>query len=134
MAWQEPKFEEPERVEFAQFNQFGDAVQGLFLETEERRNNFGKTEIHIKIKTGEDDDGTAQVKSVRANQRLLAQFANVRPGSLVRVEYTEDRENEGVDREGKPLKPSKIFRVLVDDGKKTGGAAKAAPTEDEIPF
>ena len=141
MAFVDTEFEEPERVQFAKLNAIGDSLEGIFAGTEERKNTFGKTEVHIKIKTGTADDGSANIESLRANQRLLAQIASVRRGALVRIEYVADQENDGVDREGQPLKPTKLYRVMVDNDKNvaTPGAAKAkrsnaALDDDKIPF
>lgn len=122
MAWIEPQFEEPERVQFAKLELIGDHIEGVFAGTQERKNNFGRTEVHVLIKTGETPEGETVIESLRTNQRLLAQVASVKRGSRVRIEYVDDRPNEGVDREGRPLSPTKLFRVQVDDGK-----AAAAP-------
>lgn len=116
MAWRETQFEEPERVQFAKLDLIGDNIEGVFAGTQERKNNFGRTEVHVLIKTGEGPDG-AIVESLRTNQRLLAQVASVKRGARIRIEYVDDRPNEGVDREGRPLQPTKLFRVQVDDGK-----------------
>jgi len=117
MAFVDTQFEEPEIVRFAKLELIGDAIEGIFAGTEERQNNFGKKEVHIKVKTGEAEDGEAVIESLRANQRLLAQVASIKRGAKVRIEYVEDRANDGVARDGTPLKPTKIYRVQVDDGK-----------------
>jgi hypothetical protein len=143
MAWVDTQFEEPVRVEYARFDRFGDALEGNFAGTEERKNKFDKMEVQILVKVGEGSDGVAEIKSVRANQRLLAQVAPIKRGALVRIEYIEDRPNDGVDKQGEPLKPSKIFRVQTDS---TPGARAAPrppasrredpppPSDDDIPF
>ena len=149
MAFVDTEFEEPERVQFAKLNNIGDSLEGIFFGTEERKNNFGKMEVHIRIKTGKADDGSAFIESLRANQRLLAQIASVRKGALVRIMYVDDQPNDGMDRDGQPLKPTKLYRVMVDDDKKAAGAQvkrSAKPAEpqgthlprqsddDKIPF
>jgi hypothetical protein len=137
MAWTDTQFEEPEIVKFAKLDQIGDDLEGIFAGTEERQNSFGKKEVHVKIKTGEGPDGEAVIESLRTNQRLLAQVASVRRGARMRIEYVEDRPNDGVDREGKPLSPTRLYRVQVDNG---ATAAKSQPvpsravSDDDIPF
>lgn len=122
MAWVSTNFEEPERIQFAKLDLIGDAIEGIFAGTEERKNNFGKNEVHIRIKTGENTDtGEVIVESLRANQRLLAQVAPIKRGQRVRIEYVSDRMNDGVGRDGTPLKPTKLYDVQIDDGK--GGIA-----------
>src|SRR6266849_11001118 len=115
--WTDTVFEEPERVQFAKLDLIGDSIEGVFAGTNERKNNFGKTEIHVLIKTGETPEGETIIESMRTNQRLLAQVASVKRGARIRIEYIDDRPNEGVDREGRPLQPTKLFRVQVEDGK-----------------
>jgi hypothetical protein len=134
MAWTDTKFEEPERVQFAKLEQIGDALEGVFAGTTERQNNFGRKEVHVLVKTGTSEDGEALIESLRTNQRLLAQVASVRRGALIRIEYVDDRPNEGVDREGKPLSPTKLFRVQVDDGKQAPAAPARVAASDDIPF
>jgi hypothetical protein len=88
------------------------------------------------VRTGTTSEGEAIIESLRTNQRLLAQIAPVKRGARIRIEYVDDRPNDGVDREGAPLNPTKLYRVQVDDGR----AAHAAPapaatgTDDDIPF
>jgi hypothetical protein len=134
MAYVETVFEEPEIVKFAKLELIGDSVEGIFVGTEERKNNFGKNEVHIKIKTGTGPEGESVIESMRANQRLLAQVAAVKRGAKIRIEYVDDRMNDGVDREGRPLKPTKLFKVEVDDGQKAAPAKSKAQNEDDIPF
>src|SRR3954466_7845743 len=117
MAWVDTKFEEPKRVQFAKLEQIGDVLEGVFAGTVEQQNSFGRKEVHILVKTGTSPDGEAEIESLRTNQRLLAQVASVRRGALIRIEYVDERPNEGVDREGRPLSPTKLFRVQVDDGR-----------------
>lgn len=140
MAYVDTEFEEPERIMFAKLESIGDSIEGIFAGTEERKNNFGKTEVHARIKTGESEDGEAIIESLRTNQRLLAQVASIKRGARIRIEYVDDRENEGVDRQGNALKPTKLFRVQVDDGKIPVQVQAPAqglggiPREDDIPF
>lgn len=129
MGWYEPSFEEPARVQFAKLDMIGDSVEGIFAGTEERKNNFGKTEVHVLIKTGETEDGPL-IESLRTNQRLLAQVASVKRGAKIRIEYVDDRANDGVARDGTPMKPTKLFKVQVDDGK----APAPAQRNEDIPF
>jgi hypothetical protein len=131
MAYVETVFEEPEIVKFAKLELIGDSIEGIFAGTEERKNNFGKTEVQIKIKTGTGPEGEPIIESLRANQRLLAQVAAVKRGAKIRIEYVDDRMNDGVDREGRPLKPTKLFKVEVDDGR---AAATSKANEEDIPF
>lgn len=128
MAFVDTHFKEPEIVKFAKLELIGDAIEGVFVGTEEATGKFGK-EVHIRVKTGEADDGEAVIESLRANQRLLAQVASVKRGALIRIEYVDDKMNDGVARDGTPLKPTKLYRVQVDDGKRA-----AVPATGEIPF
>jgi hypothetical protein len=134
MAWTDTQFEEPEIVKFAKLEEIGDSIQGIFAGTEERQNNFGRKEVHIKIKTGESQDGEAEIESLRTNQRLLAQVASVKRGAMIRIEYVEDRHNDGVDREGQPLKPTKLYRVQVDNGANASRPAAPSTQSNDIPF
>lgn len=126
MGWVDTNFEEPERIQFAKLDLIGDVLEGIFAGTEERKNSFGKTEVHIKVKTGVTGDGEAIIESLRTNQRLLAQVAAVKRGAQIRIEYVSDRPNEGVGRDGRPLSPTKLYKVQVDDGK--------SATTDGVPF
>lgn len=131
MEWEDTEFQEPERLDFAKFSQHGDAIEGVFLETRERKNDFGKNEVHALVMTGKTDDGTPTVAWVRTNQRLLAQVAPVKRGQRIRIEYVSDQPNDGVGRDGKPLSPTKLFRVRVA---KSGPAKPQPQGEDDIPF
>jgi len=122
MGWTDTVFEEPVRVQFAKLDLIGDDIEGVFAGTEERKNNFGKSEVHILIKTGHTQEGEPVMESLRANQRLLAQVASVKRGTKIRIEYVSDQPNDGVDKQGNPLKPSKLYRVQVDDGKSAAPA------------
>jgi hypothetical protein len=133
MDWVDTKFEEPEIIAFARLDHIGDFIEGVFAGTEERQNNFGRKEVHIKIRTGDGPDGEAVLESLRANQRLLAQVASVKRGSMVRIEYVEDRPNDGVDREGRPLSPTKLYRVQVANGVAAQRPAQQSNAND-IPF
>lgn len=130
MAWVETQFEEPERIEYATFAKHGDYVEGVFAETVERKNSYGKNEVHILVKTGEGADGIAEIKSIRANQRLLAQVASVKRGKRILIKYVDDQVNDGMDKAGEPLKPTKLFRVAVDDGRPSSRDVSS----DDIPF
>lgn len=139
MAWVETEFVEPVQTKFVNLNLIGDYVEGIFAGTEERKNNFGKTEVHALIKTGEGEDGEAIIESLRTNQRLLAQVASVKRGTRIRIEYVNDKPNDGVDKQGKPLQPTKLYKVQVDLTAKAPAQAPAqgiggVPREDDIPF
>lgn len=117
MAWTEPEFEEPEITKFAKLNLIGDSIEGMFAGTEEAKNNFGRSEVRIRIKTGESNEGEPVIEVLTANRRLLAQVAALRKGVRVRIEYVDDQINEGVGRDGTPMKPTKLYRVQFDDGR-----------------
>lgn len=135
MAWTKTKFEEPDDVRFVKLNKIGDAVEGIFAGTNERKNHFGKSEVQILIKTGENEDKSPIIEAMTANQRLLAQIAPVKRGTVVRIEYVADKPNDGVDREGRPLNPTKLYDVMVDDGKPAAAAAPASNGEQrKAPF
>lgn len=137
MEWMDTEFEEPEIIKFARLENIGDAIEGVFAGTEERQNNFNKTEVHIRIKTGEGPEGEPVIESLRANQRLLAQVAPVKRGSMIRIVYLEDRQNEGVGRDGRPLSPTKLYRVQTANGKPQAqrpAAQQGSPRDDSTPF
>lgn len=137
MEWTDTEFEEPEIIKFAKLDNIGDTIEGVFAGTEERQNNFNKTEVHVRIKTGEGPEGEPVIESLRANQRLLAQVAPVKRGSMIRIEYTEDRANDGVGRDGRPLSPTKLYRVQMANGKPQSQrptAQQKPPQGDDIPF
>jgi hypothetical protein len=135
MSWIDTQFKEPERRDFAKLDMIGDALEGIFAGTEDITGKFG-SDVHVLVRTGTTSEGEAIVKALRTNQRLLAQIAPVKRGARIRIEYVDDRANDGVGRDGKPLNPTKLYRVQVDDGR----AAHAAPapaatgTDDDIPF
>lgn len=131
MAWTKTKFEEPDDIRFVKLNKIGDAVEGIFAGTKERKNNFGKSEVQILVKTGENEDKSPILEGLTANQRLLAQIAPVKRGASIRIEYVDDKQNDGVDREGKPLSPTKLYDVMVDDGKPAAAAAPAATNGEQ---
>jgi hypothetical protein len=136
MGWIDTQFKEPERVNFAKLDMIGDSLEGIFVGTEERKNNFGRTEVHVLVRTGTTSEGEALIESLRTNQRLLAQIASVKRGARIRIEYVDDRPNDGVDREGRALQPTKLYRVQVDDGRavQSAPAPAATGTDDDIPF
>lgn len=134
MAWIKTKFEEPSDVRFVKLNRIGDAVEGIFAGTAERKNNFGKNEVQILIKTGENEDKSPIIEAMTANQRLLAQIAPVKRGAAIRIEYVADKPNDGVDRDGKPLSPTKLYEVMVDDGKPAPVAAVNGEPARKAPF
>lgn len=136
MEWADTEFEEPEIIKFAKLENIGDDIEGVFAGTEERQNNFNKTEVHIRIKTGEGPEGEPVIESLRANQRLLAQVAPIKRGSMIRIQYMEDRPNDGVGRDGKPLSPTKLYRVQTASGKppQRPAAPQGSLQNDDIPF
>lgn len=137
MEWADTEFEEPEIIKFAKLENIGDAIEGVFAGTEERQNNFNKTEVHIRIKTGEGPEGEPVIESLRANQRLLAQVAPVKRGTMIRIEYMEDRPNDGVGRDGKPLSPTKLYRVQTASGKSPAQrptTRQGSAQDDGVPF
>jgi hypothetical protein len=123
---------------FFRFQQFGDLLKGRYLGTREDASGKFGPQVVADIETA---DG---IFSIPLNASLRPKLAKVKTGMDIRVTYAEDKPNDGVDRQGRPLSPTKMFRVEVSEDPPAprrptavappAQAAAAPVNEDDIPF
>lgn len=108
MAFRE--IEGDEQGTFFKFESHGHALEGVYEGQHEADGKFGKQVVSIVRTTGED-----AIAYSLTGWDVTSKLAKVEPGMAVRVTYVSDKDM-GVDRQGQPKNPMKVFRVEVDDG------------------
>jgi hypothetical protein len=92
------------------FTQYGQTLEGIYQGSRMVSGNFGPQTIY-DVKG---NDGV--VYSVAGSAGLNGKIGKAVAGQAIWITYVADREI-GLDRDGKPKNPMKVFKVEVDDVK-----------------
>jgi hypothetical protein len=117
-----------EMGDFYQFNKIGDFIEGTYVKQRiSDSGNFGPQAVYdIRPEGGE-------LRTVTGTFDLKSKMAKVPVGSYVRIEYVNNKD-VGVNRDGTPKQPMKVFRVQTDAEHDAPPAPKKTQDEDGVPF
>jgi hypothetical protein len=122
-----------EMGDFFQFSRLGDAIEGTYVKQRiSDSGNYGPQPVY-DIRQ---EDGA--LRTVTGTFDIKSKMAKVPIGAYVKITYVNNKD-VGVNRDGTPKQPMKVFRVQTDaegDAAPPPAQTKQKPTgsDDDVPF